>query len=181
MYNYRKEAVIALNEQYEAIYRKYYNRIFLFLNKLCGDRTLAEDLTQETFYQTFLSVDRFRGESDIYTFIAAIAKYTYLKYLRKNKHYANTVSLTDLEEMLCDSEECSPCFVFEYEYEQANIRSLLEKLPDKYRDVIMYRIYADMSYAQTAQAMGITENSAKVLFFRAKKRLLEDLQNGDYL
>ena len=170
-----------MNEQYEMIYTKYYNRVFFFLNKLCSDCVLAEDLTQETFYQMFLSVDKFRGESDIYTFIIAVAKHTYLKYLRKNKHYVNTVSLADLEELLSDNEEYSPHFIFEYEDEKANIRALLEKLPEKYRDVIMYRIYADMTYAQTAKAMGITENSAKVLFFRAKKKLMEDLQNGDYL
>ena len=170
-----------LNEQLEMIYKEYYNRVYLFLNKLCSDHVLAEDLTQETFYQMFLSVDKFKGESDIFTFIAAIAKYTYLKYIRKNKHYANTVSLIDLEDMLSDNEEYSPHYIYEHEYEQANIRALLENLPEKYRDVIMYRIYADMTFSQTARAMGITENSAKVLFFRAKKKLLEELQNGDYL
>ena len=170
-----------MKDQYEAVYRKYYNPVFCFLNKLCNDRLLAEDLTQETFYQMFLSVDKFRGESDLYTFIAAIAKHTYLKHLRKNKHYENTVSLDDREWLIYENEENSPHYVFECKYEQANIRELLKKLPEKYRDVIMYRIYAEMTYAQTAKAMGITENSAKVLFFRAKKRLLEELQNGDYL
>lgn len=170
-----------MREEYEMIYRKYYNRVYLFIYKLCGDRDLSEDLTQETFYQTFLSLYRFRGSSDIFTFIASIAKHTYYKYLKKNKHYISSLSLFDQAEFLRNECDTDPEYIFEKTSEQLNVRDMLEKIPEKYRDVIIYRFYADMTFAQIAETMGITENSAKVIFYRAKKKLMEELKNGDYL
>ena len=61
----------------------YYNRVYLFLYKLCGSKELTEDLTQETFYQTFLSLHRYKGSSDMFTYIASIAKHMYFKHLKK--------------------------------------------------------------------------------------------------
>ena len=170
-----------MREEFEAIYRKFYDRVYLFIFKLCGSKELSEDITQETFYQTFLSIHRFRGESDMFTFIAAIAKNTYYKYLRKNKHYSGAVSLFDISDFLSDNGSGNPEYLYEQSAERLNVRELIDVLPEKYRDVILYRVYADMTFAQTAAAMGITENSAKVIFFRAKKKLTEELRNGDYL
>ncbi len=161
---------------FELIYRKYYRRVYLFLLKLCGNHELSEDLTQETFYQAFLSIHRFKGRSDVFTFIAAIAKHTYLKYLRKNR---NSVCEAYIGELRSDFSD--PEYIYEKSVEKMNIRDLVEKLPERYRDVILFRVYAEMTFGQIAEAMGITENSAKVIFFRAKKKLTEDLKNGDYL
>lgn len=170
-----------MREEYEAVCRKYYNRIYLFLLKLCSSRELAEDLTQETFYQTILSLHRYSGESDMFTFIAAIAKHTYFKYLRKNKQRIKDVSLDAMTELTDDGSYGDPVYRVERLGEEAALRQAIEKLPEKYRDVVFYRVYAEMSFAQIAQALDITENSAKVVFFRAKKKLSEQLGKGDVL
>ncbi len=170
-----------LREEYEDVCRKYYNRTYLFLLKLCNNPELAEDLTQETFYQTILSLHRFSGKSDMFTYIASIAKHTYYKYLRKNKPAEQFVSLSELADHLADSEDHDPLFMIERAGETVALRELIERLPEKYRAVVQYRIYADMSFAQTAQALGISENSAKVIFYRAKKKLTEELSNEHIL
>ena len=54
-------------EQYEALVRG-------FLTRLCGNRHLAEDLTQETFYQAMRHWNDFRGESSLSTWLCTIAK-----------------------------------------------------------------------------------------------------------
>ncbi|MDE7390640.1 MAG: RNA polymerase sigma factor [Lachnospiraceae bacterium] len=170
-----------MREEYEYIYRKYYKQTYLFLFKMCRDTHLAEDLTQETFYQAYLSLHRFKGNSDIFTFLAAIAKHTYYRHVRKNKQGESYVSLSDAEEFFGDKERSDPEYIIEKAAVSSNIRAIIDKMPDKYRDVIIYRVYADMSFAQIAAAMNITENSAKVLFFRAKKKMLEELKNGDFM
>ena len=166
-----------MREEYEIFCRQYYDRIYRFLFKLCSDRELAEDLTQETFYRAFLSLHRFRGESDPFTYVAAIAKHTYCKYIRKSKRRPDNLSLGDMADYLEDSEESDPLYLCEKASEALAVRSAVDKLPEKYKDVVLYRIYAGMSFAQTAAALGITENSAKVIFYRAKKKLTEDLKN----
>lgn len=170
-----------MREEYELIYKKYYRQIYLFLYKLCGDSDLAEDLTQETFYQTYVSLHRFKGDSDMFTFIAAIGKHVYYKYLRKNKNSVNSISLSDITDTYSDDEVSRPEYICERAAVNSDVRKIIDSVPEKYRDVIIYRIYADMSFAQIAAALDITENSAKVIFFRAKKLLLKELSNGDYM
>ncbi len=172
-----KEAICEMREEYESICRKYYNRIYLFLLKMCANTELAEDLTQETFYQAILSLHRYSGSSDMFTFIAAIAKHTYLKHLRKNKQRISDISLSELAEILSDKGAADPAYLCERAGEELSMRNAIEKLDGKYRDVVFYRIYADMSFSQIAEALGITENSAKVIFCRAKKKLKEELQH----
>lgn len=164
-----------MREEYESVCRKYYNRIYLFLLKMCGDRELAEDLTQETFYQTILSLHRYSGNSDMFTFIAAIAKHTYFKHLRKNKQRLSDVSLNDISGFLSDTSSYDPAYLCERAGEELALRAAIEKLDEKYRDVVFYRIYGELSFAQIAEAMDITENSAKVIFCRAKKKLKDEL------
>ena len=57
------------------------------------------------------------------------------------------------------------------------VREVLLELPQKNLEVVALRIYAEMSFKQVAEAMGISEGSAKVLYFRAKNMLKERLQN----
>jgi len=59
----------------------------------------------------------------------------------------------------------------------AALRRIVNDIPPKYRDVVILRIYGELPFSQVALALGITESSAKVLFFRAKKMLMEELQN----
>ena len=63
--------------------------IFKYLMKLTRDSSLAEELTQETFYQAFVSFHRFEGRCEIFTWLASIAKHTYYKYLRKTGKCTN--------------------------------------------------------------------------------------------
>ena len=81
-----------MKKEFETLYRDYFPRIYAFLFKLTENRDLAEELTQETFYQAFVAFYRFRGDSDVFTWLASIAKHTYYRWLRKNKRQIDTVN-----------------------------------------------------------------------------------------
>lgn len=166
-----------MKREFEALYEEYFPRIYAFLFKLTEQRDLAEELAQETFYQAFVSFRRFRGDCDVFTWLASIAKHTYYRYLRKNKHLADTISTDQIADM---------CYGFDTErLEEAverrllseSTRNALSSLPKKYQDVMILRVYADMSYAQIGAALHISENSARVIFYRAKKMMMEAIQN----
>ena len=61
-------------EQCARLYETCYMRVFSYVMTLSGDRSLAEELTQETFYRAFTRQREFRGESDEVTWLCAIAK-----------------------------------------------------------------------------------------------------------
>jgi RNA polymerase sigma-70 factor (ECF subfamily) len=57
------------------------------------------------------------------------------------------------------------------------LRRIIGSIPQKYRDVVILRVYGELPFSQVAKVLGITESSAKVLYFRDKKMLMEELHN----
>ena len=166
-----------LLDAFEKIYKENYSGVFLFLYKLCHDEKLAEELTQETFYQAFTSFYKFEGKCEISTWLAAIGKHTYFKYLRKNKLDIDSISLDSVTESYRERNFDNPEDAVQKEYIVNAIRNIVDNIPDKYRDVVILRVYAGLPYSQVAKALNISENSAKVIFFRAKKMLMEEIKN----
>lgn len=164
-------------KEFEAIYNENFKRVFSFVNKLCGDGDLAEELTQETFFQAFKSFYRFRGECEISTWLTAIAKHTYYQYLRKNKLGPDAISLDYLAETYCANTLCSPEDELVKKSVSEATRRIVGSIPEKYRDVVMLRIYGEVPFSQIAKVLNISESSAKVIFFRAKKILMEEMRN----
>ena len=57
------------------------------------------------------------------------------------------------------------------------MRQIVNNIPKKYRDVVLLRIYAELPFSQIALILKISESSAKVIYFRAKKMLMEVLKH----
>ena len=165
-------------ESFERIYKENFRRIYAFLYRLCKDESLAEELTQETFFQAFRSFHRFRGDSELFTWLASIAKHTFFTYLRKNRMQKNNINLELVTDIVCMDSTNNPEETLQRKAVIESVRNVLKKIPDKYRDVVMLRLYADLPFAQVAAALKISENSAKVIYHRAKKMLMEELKHG---
>ena len=158
---------------FEQIYLEYYKRVYAFLYKMCRDKEICEDLTQETFLVAFKVFHKYNGTCTVFTFLAAIAKNVYLKHLYKNR-----VSLVDLELVEGQiSETETPENEFIRQSASQNVRDKISLLPKKYMDVVLLRTYAELSFSDIAKITKISESSAKVIFFRAKKMLKEAIEH----
>ena len=164
-------------DTFAEIYKENFSRVYAFLYRLCKNESLAEELTQETFLQAFKSFHRFRGDSELFTWLASIAKFTFFAYLRRHRMEMESINLDVVADVMVADESDDPAAVAERRAVQESVRRLLKKIPDKYRDVVMLRLYADLPFAEVAAALKISENSAKVLYHRAKKMLLEELKH----
>ena len=69
----------------DQMYRKHSQMIYAFLLSKCGDGVLAEELTQETFYQAVKSLNSFKGQSSASTWLCGIANNVWLVHLRKQR------------------------------------------------------------------------------------------------
>jgi RNA polymerase sigma-70 factor (ECF subfamily) len=167
-------------EDFEVIYTEYYQRIFAFLFKMCQDRDLSEELTQESFYQALKSFHRYDGSCSLFTWLAAIAKNTYFKHLRKASQRQNDLFGPD-EMTLSATEEDDPAELLQKRAEIEALRRIVDRLPDKYKDVVVLRIYGDLPFSEIAKFLKISENSAKVLFYRAKNQIREELSHDNFL
>lgn len=144
-----------LNTEFASIYDAYYHDVYLYLVTLTnGRRDLAEELTQETFFQVFLSLHRFKGESSIKTYIVSIARNTCKNYYKKNPIMSGS---EDMEWMLNDETQ-STVSIEEYllKVEQREeLRKVILGLDPKYRDIVIYRIYHELSFQKISQFMKV--------------------------
>ena len=160
-----------MRQPFEDVYKIYFRRVYAFLYKLTGDSHVAEEMAQETFYQAFLSFHRYDGSCEMFTWLAAIAKNVFFKYLRKKK--LSTLNIELLVEPT--SSEGDPQELLQRKFVAQYVSECVQKLPRKYRDVVFLRIYAELPFSQIADILSITENSAKVVYYRAKNMLRKDL------
>ena len=160
-------------ENFEQLFEQYYKDVYRFLLRLCGfQESLAEEYTQETFFCAYLSFPDFRGGCQLKTWLIQIAKNRFYLGLRKKK--GRTVSINDLFPEPHATEEMEDRLDERLLLEHS--RGIIDSLPVPMRDVMLYRIFSDLSYRQIACLLGISENSAKVLFFRGKKILRAKLK-----
>ena len=165
-------------QSFEDVYRIYFRRIYAFLYKLTSDADISEEMTQETFYRAFVSFHKYDGSCEIFTWLAAIAKNVFFKYLKKKKLTSLNISL--LVEPQAE-EETNPEELLEQKFLASYVNECVSRLPQKYRDVVFLRIYAELPFSQIADILGITENSAKVVYYRAKNLLRKDLFENEKL
>ena len=163
-------------EDFERIFSVYYGEVYRLLLRLSKyDAELAEECTQETFYQAYLSLPQFKGQCEVKTWLIQIAKNRFYMLMRKQKK-----RLVPYEAMKCEpnTENMIEQTVEEQQI-TARARDILNGMTDNMRDVMVYRIFADLPYVQIAALLNISEASAKVLFYRGKKLLRKRLKE-DY-
>ena len=163
--------------EFENIYRSYFNDVFRYIRRLSGDETIAEEITGETFFKAMRALGSFRGDCDIRVWLCQIAKNCYSSYLKKSKRIGSLEDV-DLLNVPSPTEAVEDRLVRQDEAER--IRKILHDVPDPYKEVFMWRVFAQLSFKQIGQLFGKTENWACVTYHRAKnliKTRLEETNN----
>ena len=151
----------------DEIYRQYARTVYKYLLSLTQDADLAEELTQETFYQAIRSSTRYDGNAKITTWLCGIAKNVLFTWRRKHKE---TEPLTDAEQntnLITESSEETAL----QSMEKIGLIRRLHGLPEPYREVMYLRAFGGLSFKEIAEVSGKTENWARVTFYRGKEKL----------
>ena len=159
--------------EFEQIYHTYFVDVFRYIRRLSNDEHLAEEITADTFFKAIQSVDSFRGDCDIRVWLCQIAKNSYLTYLKKHKRTQHIEDLA-LGALPDPSETVEEQFV--RRDEAARIRKILHEIPEPYKEVFMWRVYAELSFKQIGQIFGKSENWACVTYHRARAKIKEKLE-----
>jgi RNA polymerase sigma-70 factor, ECF subfamily len=154
-------------EDFDALYRQYAKQLFRYLVCLSGDRQLAEELLQETFYQAINSIFRFKGDSKVSTWLYQIAKNVYLKQASKARK-GRMASLDEIENVA--SPGLLDAAVIEEE-QNSNLAAALNKLDDPFREIICLRVFNELSFKEVGELFSRSEGWARTTFYRAKLQL----------
>lgn len=167
-------------QEFEVIYQNYHDDIYRFLMKLTAYNSyLAEELTQETFYRVYLGIGKFNGRCHVKTWICQIAKNIYYLYLRKNKKTdgLNISSfIIDKEDTYKKSSILSTEEIYENKEMICNIIEIIDSFKGLNHNVMIFRIFFNMPYSEISKLLGISEASAKVIYYRGKIFLQDKLR-----
>lgn len=162
--------------EFEKIYRDYFNDVYLYIRRLSDDETLAEEITSEAFFKALRSIKGFRGDCDIRVWLCQIAKNCYYSHLKKSKRI-DSIGDTGLIELASDDDTEEQCMKRD---EATRIRAVLHKVSEPYKEVFMWRVFAELSFKQIGQIFGKSENWACVTYHRAKKMIKSRLEDKTY-
>ncbi len=153
-------------EDMQQVYQQHARTVYKFLLAKTGDGHLAEELTQETFYQAVKSVDRFDGSCKVSVWLCQIAKHLWFQHLRRQRREA-PVPPEDLPESPGPSAEEG---LLEREGRMDLLR-LVHRLPEPQREVVYLRAFGGLSFREIGDVFGRTETWARVTFYRSKEKL----------
>ena len=153
-------------EDMREVYRQHAQTVYKFLLAKTRDEHLAEELTQETFYQAVKSVDRFDGTCKVSVWLCQIAKHLWYQSLRKQKR-ETPLSPEDMPEAPGPSAEER---LLEREGRMDLLR-MVHGLPEPAREVVYLRAFGGLSFREIGDVCGKTETWARVTFYRSKEKL----------
>jgi RNA polymerase sigma-70 factor, ECF subfamily len=134
--------------------------------RLCNDRDMAEDLTQESFVLAWRKLGSFRGDSAFGTWLYRIATNTVLSYLRKHKAFINSLDIDALPEAGRGDGVL----------EQLSLEQAIGRLPAGARAVFVLYSLEGYTHDEIAGLLGIAEGSSKAQLHRARQLLQGFLQ-----
>ena len=164
---------------FSQLYEAFFDRVYRYMLARVGSPTEAEDLTQEVFLKAMRAIKgyQFRG-SPFAAWLFRIAHNVLVDRHRQNRGPNNSVALEDAEPV-SSGENVAEEALRSISFEQVQVA--MTKLTDLQREVVLCRFVAELSLAETAEAMNRDVNTVKALQHAALKslrRVLEQQEKG---
>jgi len=163
------------NQAMEEIYREYCKPVYLYLYSLCHEREMAEDLTQETFYRATKSIHSFNGECKLLTWLCQIGKHLWYQEADKRKRRGQQLPL--MEDMAAAPQNMQADI--ENDEEKVCLFQSMQSLEPRTREIMYLRIMGDLTFKQIGDILNVSENYARVTFYRAKEKLKKGIVRNE--
>lgn len=153
---------------FEPLVERYHRGLFAVAQRLLGNYEDARDATQNAFIRAYEHLDSFDPERRFFSWICRIVVNESLN-LRRTRHAEAPLPETASEtadgfEAVVGGER------------RRELHRALRRLPDDQRVVIVLRYFAELSYEEISEAVGVPEKTVKSRLFEARQRLAETIQ-----
>ncbi len=151
---------------FEEIVKMYSERVFKLIYSKVNNYDDAMDLTQDVFYNAYRAYKKFRGDSDIFTWLYRIAVNRTNRFLKMNKiiymeEIPETISYEDPEEFVINEER------------KEKLKNAIDMLEPHHREIIFLRYYDELDYDKISEILGIPVGTVKSRLARAKEEILK--------
>ena len=157
--------------------KKYQQKIYWHVRRMVIDHDDADDVTQDIFIKVWRNLEKFREDSQLYTWLYRIATNECITFLNKKKQKYN-ISLDEdsssyLAETLADTS------YFNGDKAQMKLQQALLTLPEKQRLVFNMKYFEDLKYDEISQILGTSVGALKASYHLAVKKVESFFNNND--
>jgi RNA polymerase sigma factor, sigma-70 family len=149
---------------FQILVDRYQNKIFSYILMLVKDKQLADDIFQDTFLKIIRTIKAgvYKEEGKFIQFAMRIAHNLIIDYFRKAKRLPMVDPTKEDYDMLDNARFQDPSVEEQMVTEQIHddIRKMVEFLPEEQREVLVMRMYEDMSFKEIADATNVSINTA---------------------
>lgn len=154
---------------FEQIYKEHFSDVYKYVLSISRNETVAEEVTQETFFKAMQKIDEFNGKCKLFVWLCQIAKNTYFSLCHTRKRYVSSVDMDisadkDIETDYLDKDATR------------RLHILLHNLDEPYKEVFTLRVFGELPFSQIGELFGKTDSWARLIFYRAKKQLQEEMK-----
>jgi len=169
-------------QAYKLLLERHRHAIYHIAFKIVHNREEAADLVQETFMKAFGSLNTYRFEYRFSTWLYRIAANSAIDFLRKRKIEALSLdrpmeTKDGTVELQLPDWTHNPEFDYTRKQRRISIDEAIDSLPDKYRQVIVFRHTDDKTYEEIAKILDVPVGTVKARIFRARELLKKKLKN----
>jgi RNA polymerase sigma factor (sigma-70 family) len=159
---------------FKQVFEAHQDRIYNTVLYMIQSAEEAEDLTQEVFVDVFLSIENFKAQSKLSTWIYRMAinkALNHLRFKKAKKRLGAVLSIFNLSPVDDVSDFVHPGILLENKEVSESLYKAIDRLPDKQKTAFVLRQLEDLSYVEIAEVMQTTTPSVESLLFRAKQNL----------
>jgi RNA polymerase sigma-70 factor, ECF subfamily len=153
------------------IYKLYMTDIYRYLLYLCKDKYLAEDLLQDTFFRAYLYLEDCPPDN-VKPWLFRVAHNSFIDSQRKNKR--SSPSDNELLNNIIDPKDTEKELLIKEQLDL--VQSVMKNMPEKQRESLKLCVFKGLSYKEAAEIMGVSLSHIKILIFRARQTLKENIE-----
>lgn len=157
-------------EEFAERYRQFFPRVFAYVYGRVHNAQVAEDLVADVFERAFVKADSLRNDEAYSTWLFTIARNVVISYSRRQGR--ESVVDPDVLKAIAPGRESVEGDILLRE-EITAVAQLLRTFPQREQDIVALKFDAELSNAQIAQIMGISEANVRVILFRTLRKLRE--------
>lgn len=161
----------------EIVY-SFQDAVYNLCYRMLGERTEAEDATQEAFLRAYMNLHRYDQSRSFNTWVLTIASNHCIDRIRKRKMLLLSIDEPLPANMALASDDPQPERVAEMNERSRQVQELIDSLPEDYRLAVVLRYWYDYSYAEIAEVMDTSESAIKSRLFRARKMLADHVDDS---
>lgn len=165
---------VTKEEGFKLLLKKYQERLYWHVRRMVVSHEDTNDLLQNISIKIWHALDKFREDSQLYTWLYRIATNECLSFIEQQKK-KNTVSISQDEAGY--SERVRAEEYFDSQKLEWKLQLAIQQLPEKQRVVFMLRYYEEMPYQQMSEVLGTSEGALKASYHHAAKKIEDYLLN----